>query len=334
MQKPISNVAIGTWPTPERILENFNLESFFLDQLVRTKVFDRQMDLDLRFQLAIDSIKRAERAGYFVDRVPDECKSEPIPPWCLVAGVIIDDGRILLIDNLIANGVLEAQTHQFWQKFVYEKQFIHSLPTLFRHFKIKGWTAEKSLSILDQSFEAVSGVAYPIPDSDLDKFCRKHPASPICKIAGIGFSTEFGRNLARELIIVGLLEQENVIRPEQARAIYDVYLKKVNPVSTASDISIYAGIIIIDGLALDKKTQVNIKNTLATERITYIDPDSPLARICFGASPPPFCHFMRAFPVAAILTDQLVQNKIWSEKIAQEIWTDLYRASGQSLSLE
>ncbi len=292
MQKPISNVAIGTWPTPERILENFNLESFFLDQLVDTKVIDPQTDLNLRFQLAIDSIKRAEVAGYFVDGVPAECKSKPIPPWCLVAGVIIDDGRMLLIDNLIANGALPAQTQRFWKKFIYEKHFAQSFPTLLRHFKVKGWTAEKSLTLLDHIFEAVSGVAYPIPGSDLDEYCRKHPTSPVCKVAGIGFDTVHGRNLAMELTLVTFLEQEHVIRPEQTRAIYDAYLNKVNPVSTASDISIYAGVVVVDGLVLDKKTQLHIKNTLASAHVGYIDPDNPLADMCTGANPPIICHFM------------------------------------------
>lgn len=331
MPKKKAGVAIGTWPTPERTIRvlrspRFRFESFFLDQLRATGTIDRQADLNARYRLNIEAITFADSVGYFVDRVPEVCQSEFPPAWCLAAGIIIVDGRTLLIESLIANGKLTPESRLGWQKISRRAEFIEFAPSLFRQIKAKGWSAQKALDILDRLFAAVSGTAYPIPGSDLDRHCREHPEDPICWVAGIGFISGRARNLARELVLVSLLQREKLLSEEQTRAIYDVTYKELTPRRGLMDLPIPAGVIIVDGLELDPKDRAEIISSLGSSRVGLVDPDSPWAEKCLGEEPPPICRFINAFPIATTLTSELIKYKMWSKKDALEAWNKLQKS--------
>jgi len=324
MQKTTENVAIGTWPTPEKTMKNFRFESFFLDNLLSAGTIDRKTDLNARYQLNIEAVKYVDSVGYFIDHVPEVCLSKFPPPWCTVAGIIIVDGRKMLVESLIANGKLDAQSRLGWWKIIRNFNFFEFAPSLFRQIKAKDWSSQKSLHILDRSFSAVSGMAYPIPGSDLDRYCREHPEDPICWVAGIGFISERARNLAREIVLVSLLQQEDLLSIEQTRAIYDVIYRELAPHYAAMDLSILAGGVIIEGFKLSPKLRAEIITALGTNKVGLVDPESPWADICLKENPPPICRFINAFPIASTLTTQLIKLKIWTKKDAYEAWDRLH----------
>jgi hypothetical protein len=324
------SIAIGTWPTPEKRMSRFRFECFFLDQLLAVGAIDSRVDLNARFRLNVEAVKLADSAGYFVERVPEVCESEFPPEWCLAAkgsmsGVVITGGRILLLDSLIANGALHRELRAGWLKVAQNYAFTDFAPSLFRHIEAKGWSAQKRLAVLDRSFAAVSSTAYPIPDGDLDRYCREHPEDPQCWIVGLGFGSWRARSLAQEMVLVYLLHQEELLSLEQTKAIYEAtYRELATPRGSAMDLALPAGGIIVNGLTLKPEQQFVIVQSMATARIGYVDPDSPWADICLGKNPPPICRFISAFPVAATLTAELVKHKIWDQKDALEAWTRLH----------
>lgn len=339
-------VAIGTWPTPERPITGFRFESFFLDQLRAAGAIDSQADLNARFRLAVEAVKLADSVGYFFDRVPEVCLSEFPPPWCPYAGGVIIDGRILIVDSLIANGALLPESGGRWRNIARNRGFMEFAPTLFGQIKAAGWSAQKALELLDRSFAAVSGAAYPAPDSYWERYCREHPEDPICWVIHEAFSTEQGRNLARELVFVSRLQQEKLLSGEQTRAIYDLYSGNLPRPAGGVIVDLYpypipaggiitalhpipAGIIIVDGLKLDPKQRNAILVSLATNRVGLVDPDSPWADICFQENPPPICKFISTFPLAATLTTQLVKHKLWTRDAALKAWNQLWAAVGR-----
>ncbi len=324
------SVEIGTWPTPEKTFRvtgspKFRFESFFLDQLRTNKAINPQGDLTARFRLNIEAVRFADSIGRFIDRVPEVCQSEFPPPWCLAAGGVVTSGRVLLIESLIANGKLAFESRMEWQKISHRADFVELAPTLFRQIKARGWSAQKALDILDRSFTAVSGTAYPVPGSDLDRYCREHPEDPVCLVAGVGFISGQARNLARELVLVSLLQQEDLLSEEQTRAIYDVIYGELTPRPGIMDLPIPAGVIITD---LFPKHRAEILFALGANRVGLVDPDSPWADKCLGDDPPPICRFINTFPIAATLTAQLIKYRVWSKKDAIEAWDKLYNTVG------
>jgi hypothetical protein len=339
--RSIGSVAIDTVPLPERPASGFRFESFFLDHLVAAGALDSQADLNARFRLTTDAIRLAGSVGYFFDRVPEVCLSEFPPKWCWYAGVVVTSGRpclacggvttegkILLIESLVGNGVLVSGSRLAWRKLSRTAAFVEFAATLFRHIKANGWSAQKALGLLDQSFATISGAAYPIPDSEWDRYCREHPEDPICWVIRGGFISAQARNMARELALVSLLQQEKLLSMQQTRAIYDVTYRGLTPRRGLMDLSSVAGGVIIDGLRLNPKLRIEIMSSLGTNRVGLVDPDSPWADICFRDNPPPICKFINTFPVAPTLTTQLIKNRIWSKNDAIEAWNKFYLSVG------
>jgi hypothetical protein len=325
MPKKRVSVAVGTWPTPEGPISflrpsGFRFESFFLDQLRAAKTIDGEADLDARFRLNVEAVRFADSLGYFTDRMPEVCRSESPPLWCRMAGGVIIEGSLLLVEALVANGMLALESRLGWLKICRGAEFLEFAPTLLRQVKAKGWSAQKVLDVLDLS--------YPIPGSDLDRHCREHPEDPICWVAGTGLVSARARNLARELVLVSLLQQEKLISAEQTKAIYDVTYMELTPRYGLTDLPIAMAAIIAEGLGLDPKHRAEILSSLGSSPVGLIDPDSPWAEKCMGEEPPPICHFMSRFPVATALTTELVKHKIWSERVATDAWSRVQKYIG------
>lgn len=332
-QRPGGTVAIDTLPMPEKPIR---FERFFLDQLRAAGAIDSQVDLNARFRLNIEAIKWADTVAYPMDGVPEECLQPSPPRWCwviasrtsLVARGVTTEGRILLVDSLLANGVLVAKSPSGWHSMARTASFVEFAPTVFQHIKADGWSAQKAMDILDRSFAAVSGVAYPAPDGYWGRYCIEHPEDRICWLIHEQFASAQTRNLARELVLVSLLQQEKLLSIEQARAIYDVTYRDLSTRRGLTDLSIVAGVVIVNGLRLNPKQRNGILNALATSRVGLIDPDSPWADICFRENPPLICRYIHAFPRGATLTTQLVKHGIWAKADAIRAWSNLYRSRG------
>lgn len=355
-KKPTGRAAIGTWPTPERMTigsvaidtvplperPRFRFESFFLDQLRAAGAIDAQADLTARFRLTIEAIQIADSVGYVTDRVPEVCLSANPPRWCWAAsvvdadrrppcpmcGVVVTDGRILVFESLIANRVLVPESRLSWRSLARSAEFVAYAPSLVLRIKADGWSAQKALDILDRSFTAISGVAYPAPDGYWDKYCREHPENRICWVIHTDFRSGGARNLAQELVLVTLLHQEKLLSTDQTRAIYDVTYNGLTSHRSTTDVSLVAGVIIVDGLKLSPKQRVQIIGSLGSNRVGLVDPDSPWADICFGPNPPPICKFISTFRAAATLTTQLIKNNLWSRNDALQAWGRLHASLG------
>lgn len=336
------SLAIGTWPTPEKG-QGFRFENFFLDNLHSIGAIDRQTDLKARFDLNIELVAGAVVTDGRILGVDSIAGAIIVDGEILgvesLAGVIIHngrilgveslaggvttDGRILLVESLVSNGVLAPELGMRWRRVLRNAGGIEFAPSLFRQIQAKDWSHQKALEILDHSFSAVSGVAYPIPGSDLDKHCREHPEDPLCWVIGTKFNSYRGMRLASELILVSLLNNENLLTYEQTRAIFDTIHKGLTSSQGIKDLSIPQGVIIVDGLDLQPKQRAAMISSLGINRVGLIDPDSPWAEICAKENPPPICKFINTFPIAMALTTQLVKVDIWSQAEALDAWNQL-----------
>ena len=231
----------------------------------------------------------------------------------------------MLTGSLIANGFLARDSRIIWRNLARRTNFIEVAPTLLKNIRISNWSAQKALDILDRSFAAVSGVAYPAPDGYWYKYCREHPEERICWVIHADFFSSRARNLAQELVLVTLLHQEKLLSTNQTRAIYDVTYSGLTSHRSISDVSLSAGEIIIDGLKLNPKQRVEILGSLATNRLGLPLPDGPWACRCLCQDPPPpNCKFINSFPIATALTTQLVKHKLWSKDDALKAWNKVY----------
>ncbi len=314
MQNIIDSVAIDTVPLPECGMDGFRFENFFLDQLVATRTMDRQADLTSRVSLTLDAI-----------RLADSYASASKTDW--FSGVIIDDGRQLLVDALFANGFLVPKTRARWLQIAKSARLMEFAPSLFASLKAPGWSLEKGLTILGNSFAPIAGTQIPAPGTSLEEFCRKHPTDPICIRASGTLSSWQGRELTREVAVVWELTREKILSYEQSRAVLDVTFKAVTPRRGLMDMSPSAGNVILEYLDLSPERRADIFRSLGTNRVGMVDPDSPWAEKCLGKDPPPICKFILAFPVASVFTTQLVRHEIWDRQDALKAWRDLYAAS-------
>lgn len=311
-----SVVAIDTVPLPES--PAFRFDRFLVDKLVDTKAIDGKAEPLTRFGLALEALREAEQVGYIVD-YPHVCFSDNPPEWCKYAGGVTTEGRVLLIDSLLANGGINNSAWSSWRAVAAKLDLASLAPRLFQEIGMK---AERSLEILDKA--AVAGAAMPVPGSELDRFCREHPEAPICQLALQPFESIRARRLASELVMVSMLHQDGLIQDEQAATIYNGYYNDLSPGLALRDISIYSGVIVTDGLVLDAKAKAEISLAIGSRLGTVgsFGPDSPWADICFGPNPPRICWVISQFPAAAALVTELVNREVWSKKDALQAWSE------------
>ena len=327
--KPAIKPYIGTWPTPERA--GFRFERFFLDKLLEVGAIDQNANANARFQLASAAIGDAERAGDFFEQVPEECHGPHSAPWCDIAtakGVVVTEGRTLLVDSLAANGFVDHLTSRRWREIARTHELSDFAPSLFQQMgtSSKDWKVQRGLEILDQAFVATSGASIPVPGSDFERHCHEHPEDPMCWIASASLGSHMGRVLTRELAIISLLQSDELLHEYQAAAIYDAYERDVSVSAGIRDISHVAGGIIVEGMPkLEREDRAEIAFAVARRRgaVGYVDPDSPWAEICSKPSPPPICPLIREFPAAAALTSELVRREIWPGNDALQAWDEV-----------
>lgn len=312
-----SLVAIDTVPLPER--PAFRLERFLVDKLVEAKVIDREAESRTRFGLALGALREAELVGYIVD-YPHVCLSDNPPEWCKYASTNTGNGRVLLVDSLMANGQIDQNSWRSWREVAAKVELTAFAAPLLRQIGVK---PERSLEILDQA--SVASMAMPVPGSELDRYCREHPEDPICQVASQPFDSIRGRRLASELVMVSLLHHDKVLKDEQVTAVYNGYHESLSAGLGLSDISPYLGGVTTEGLTLGLKERAEISVAIGRHlgAVGYVDPDSPWADICSKPSPPRICWFISRFPAAAALTTELVKRKIWPEKSALQAWNEM-----------
>jgi hypothetical protein len=311
-----SLVAIDTVPLPEK--PAFQFERFLVDKLAEAKVIDAKAEPLTRFNLALDALRQAEKVGYVVD-YPHVCLTDNPPEWCKYAGALRTEGRILLIDTLLESGAIKQSSWPSWRAMAAKLDLASFAPRLFQEIGLK---PERSIEILDKA--SVASLAMPVPGSDLEKYCREHPETPRCQLASSPLESLSGQRLASELVMISMLHQDNLLQDDQASAIYNGYYNDLSGGLALRDISIHAGVVVIDGLSVDAKLKARILVSVGKRlgSVGYIDPDSPLASICFGPNPPKFCWAISQFPAAAALTSELVSHQIWPKDDALKAWTE------------
>lgn len=307
--------AIRIWPTPERWSRYVRLETFILDQ-IRNRIDNELSDINTRFKLNLEAIRESGAVGYpLPDDFSSPCFSDNPPEWCKYAGIIITDGYRLLVESLTANHLLDYKERENWMSVLQERPLLEVAPNLLRQvgMKQKGLGTDLIVEILDTSVKASSGVLIPVPGSPLDIYCQKHPEEPICQKSRYSFRTPVAQRLAGEIVLISLLHQHNIINGEQVRLIYDATFKGVTAPRGASDISLAAGIIIVDGYVHDNQIRTSVVTALARARVSSIEPDQ-IPEECLKPDPPRWCWIVSAFPVATQLIMQLAKAKILEDR--------------------
>jgi hypothetical protein len=317
MKTLVGSVAIDTVPLPEKPVGGFRFESFFLDQLTSIGALSKRADLAARANLSIETIAAADAGGY-IDTI---------------AGGLMIDGRVLLIDSLIANKLLRAEHRPGWLRVPRVADLSEFAPSILRRLEAENWSAEKSLDILDKAFSAVSGVAMPAAGSDMDRYCMEHPNDPKCQVMGIKLVSLEARHLAQEIILYWELHEAGFLTDVQTRAIFDVTYRALTPRQGLADLPISAGRTMADLLDLDPVQRNEIAGALAVNRVGMIDPDSPWAAKCAGPNPPPICAVIHSFTVAHAFTTQLVRHDVWAKDAAMKAWDNLYLTVGAGMLL-
>lgn len=314
----------------------FTLESFFVDQLKEFGGTDTQSDLNIRLALNVNAIRTADTVGYF-EEIPPECKSANPPLYCLIAARgLISQVNLGVINGLVANGFLEPRSRKSWHVLANTRNLVDFAPNLFRQIRAnkKDWSLERGMEILERSFTAVSRTAYPVPGSDLERYCEEHPEDPLCRIAA-PLSTR-GAHLTQDFLVVSELYRDRLLQDQQVRSIYDASYKTfAGPRSTVQAGVIVSGMtdmdpaaagIVVEGLKLDEKQRGAIALTLGAGTVGLVDPDSPWADVCFSTNPPRWCRYASQFAVARTLTTELIRYKIWDKQVAVKVFNKLGEA--------
>lgn len=313
-------------------------EEFFLDHLAATGTFDTQNDLLARARLCLEVISGRDSVGYFVEGIPPECRRRPIPKHCLVAKGISVDATLTTINALAANGFLPPDSRRYWNTLCQSFSFIEIVPSVFNEITRthKSWTAQSALEVLNRTFEAVTGVAQPAPDGEgkWAEHCRTYPNDPMCWIGSLTFTSPAARQLAQGLLVTAALHQYELLKDVQVRSIYNVSYRAMTARQGFSDLDLRSGDVIIDGLSLDPKQKAAIATSLAATQVGVVDPESPWADICEGSDAPRICQYVRAFPVAAKFTTQLINHGSWDKQPALQAWVQLENDLETALQFE
>lgn len=307
--------AIGTWPTPERWSRYVRLETLILNH-IRNRIDNERSDLTTRFKLNLEAIRESSVVGYpLPDDFSSPCFSDNPPEWCKYAGIIITEGYRLLIESLAANRLLDHGERENWITVLQEWPLLEVAPNLLRQvgMKQKGLGTDLIVEILDTSAKTSSGVEIPVPGSELEIYCQKHPEDPLCQRIRYSFKTPLAQRLASEIVLISLLHQHNIINGEQVRLIYDTVFRGVTAPRGVSDISLAAGGIIVDGYIHDDQKRALIFTAIAQAKVSSIPPED-FPEECLKPNPPPWCLVISAFPVAMELIMQLAKVKILEDR--------------------
>ncbi len=324
-----SLAAIETVPLLEHPI--IRLETLILYQLRNTHS-NVDGDLAARFKLNILAIQELGRLGLIgPDANPDHPGLAKNPPrWCWSAGLGVGNGHSLLVDFLSANGHLDFHMRELWKSLIIERSFFELAPILLREvvFGLKGWTAEETIKVIDESFWAGSGTRMPVRGSDLYQHCKDHPEDPRCWVAEQSFAVPRARGMASELAFVFSLYKHDFINPEQTRVIFDVFYKGLTVHRGLSDIDLAAGVVIVESNVRDRKLVSTMTASMAKPEVGYFEAGSHWEEICSQPNPSLPCLVMRNFPVAVRVVDQFVKANILEEKAVQGMWNLLGKVLG------
>ncbi len=309
MRNPTGTVAIDTVPLPESPIR---FELFFLDHLADIEAISPELDIDLRTRLSLVAIGTWPTPEYPEDELV-----------ATLAGVIIDDGRQLVIDSLEANGHIPHNSHRRWLAAVEGSTLASCLPGLLRDAKVKGWTDSATIDLLETTFAGVAGMGYVIEGSPMDEYCRRNPHDPRCHVMSGAFMTMDERLIAQDVLIVRELYRNELLTLPQTRAILNTFFLAITPTRRWADLPVRSAGMILDSLDIEAMQRNKIRRMFTHGGAARYGPDSPWADICSGSNPPRICLYLHGLPVAAAFTLGLVQAKVWEIEDAFMAWDSL-----------